>query len=84
MAVPVTVFTTRWCGHCRRLARQLADAGIEASMIDIDRDEHVHHGRRIEHQTGGYRIVPTVEVGERLLVNPTVAQITEALAEPPL
>ena len=50
-------------------------------MVDIDRDEHAHHGRRIEQQTGGYRIVPTVEVGERLLVNPTVAEVTDALDE---
>lgn len=50
-------------------------------MVDIDSDEHAHHGRRIEQQTGGYRIVPTVEVGERLLVNPTVAEVTDALAD---
>ena len=81
IAASITIFTTQWCGHCRRLARQLADAGIEAPMVDIDRDEHAHHGRRIEQQTGGYRIVPTVEVGERLLVNPTVAEVTDALDE---
>lgn len=80
IVAPITIYTTRWCGHCRRLARQLAEAGIEAPMVDIDSDEHAHHGRRIEQQTGGYRIVPTVEVGERLLVNPTVAEVTEALA----
>ncbi|MDQ3217251.1 MAG: glutaredoxin family protein [Actinomycetota bacterium] len=81
IAAPITIYTTRWCGHCRRLARRLAEAGIEAPMIDIDRDEHAHHGRRIEQQTGGYRTVPAVEIGDRLLVNPTVAEVTEALAE---
>ncbi len=81
VAAPITVYTTRWCGHCRRLARQLAEAGIEAPLVDIDRTEHAHHGRRIEQQTGGYRVVPTVEVGERLLVNPTAAEVTEAVAK---
>ena len=50
-------------------------------MVDIDRIEHAHHGRRIEQQTGGYRVVPTVEVGQRLLVNPTAVEVTEAVAE---
>ena len=50
-------------------------------MVDIDRTEHAHHARRIEQQTGGYRVVPTVEVGGRLLVNPTAAEVTEAVAE---
>lgn len=50
-------------------------------MVDIDSDEHAHHGRRIEQLTGGYRMVPTVEVGTRLLVNPSVAEVTEALTE---
>jgi mycoredoxin len=81
IAASITIFTTQWCGHFRRLGRQLAEAGIEAPLVDIDRDEHAHHGRRIEQQTGGYRIVPTVEVGERLLVNPTVAEVTDALDE---
>ena len=81
IAAPVTIYSTRWCGECRRLERQLAEAGIEARMVDIDREEHAHHGRRIELQTGGYRVVPTVEVGERLLVNPTFAEVTEAQAE---
>jgi len=81
IVAPITIYTTRWCGHCRRLARRLAEAGIEALMVDIDSDEHAHHGRRIEQLTGGYRMVPTVEVGTRLLVNPSVAEVTEALTE---
>ncbi|MDQ3981161.1 MAG: NrdH-redoxin, partial [Actinomycetota bacterium] len=25
---PVTIYSTTWCGHCRRLKRQLDEAGI--------------------------------------------------------
>jgi mycoredoxin len=77
----ITVYVTRWCGHCRRLKRQLDEAGIAVELIDIDLDEHASHGSRIEALTGGYRVVPTVEVGGRLLVNPSVARVQAALAE---
>jgi glutaredoxin len=64
----ITIFTTTWCGHCRRLKRQFDEAGISYSEVDI------------EVASGGFRTVPTVEVGERLLVNPTLDHVKEALS----
>ncbi len=74
---PVTIYSTTWCGHCRRLKRQLDDAGIGYEEIDID--EHEHFADRIVAATGGYRTVPTLQIGDRLLVNPTVPQVRAAL-----
>jgi mycoredoxin len=74
----VTMYSTVWCGHCRRLKRQLDDSGIRYTEIDID--DRTELGARIEAVTGGYRTVPTIEVGGRLLVNPSVQQVQEALA----
>jgi mycoredoxin len=76
----ITMYTTKWCGHCRRLKRQLDEAGISATEVDIDAAEHAHLGKRIEQRTGGYRIVPTVVVADELLVNPTLQDIRSALA----
>lgn len=73
----VTLFSTEWCGHCRRLKRQLDEAGI--GYVEIDVDEHVEFGAPIVAATGGARTVPAVEVGGRLLVNPTVADVADAL-----
>lgn len=75
---PVTMYSTTWCGHCRRLKRQLDHAGISYEEIDID--EHQGYGDRIVAATGGYRTVPTLQVGSHLLVNPTVQEVHEALA----
>jgi mycoredoxin len=74
------MYSTSWCGYCRRLKRQLSDAGIPFREIDIDSREHAHLGDRIVEQTGGYRTVPTLEVRDRLLVNPTLGEVEEALA----
>lgn len=78
MTAPITVYSTTWCGHCKRLLRQLDEASIAYEVVDLD--EHPQHGARIEARTGGFRTVPTLEVGDRLLVNPTIVQVREALA----
>ncbi len=73
----VIIYSTTWCGHCRRLERQLDEAGIEYHTVDLDR-EPVHEAKIIA-TTGGYRTVPTVEIEGQLLVNPTLAQVEERL-----
>jgi mycoredoxin len=74
----VTMYSTEWCGHCRRLKRQLDGAGISYREVDVDLERR--YGDRIVEATGGYRVVPTVEVGEELLVNPTIDEVQAALA----
>ena len=32
------MYTTQWCGFCRRLKSQLAREGIEVAEVDIERD----------------------------------------------
>ncbi len=73
----VTMYSTTWCGYCRRLKRQLEEAGISYEEIDLDRDGS--YDDRIIEKTGGYRTVPTVEVGGELLVNPSLREIEAAL-----
>jgi mycoredoxin len=77
MSNPITVYTTRACGPCRRLKRQLSEAGIGFREVDLDARPDV--GARIETLTGGLRIAPTVDVGGELLVNPSARQVAAAL-----
>ncbi|MEA2477624.1 MAG: mycoredoxin [Actinomycetota bacterium] len=77
MSTAVTIYSTTWCGHCRRLKRQLDDIGVPYSEVDIE--DSVESARRIEAATGGYRTVPTVEVGERMLINPSVIEVRDAV-----
>lgn len=77
MADAITIYSTTWCGHCHRLTRQLDDAGIAYHVIDVDDDPAA--GDRIVAATGGYRTVPTIEIGGELLVNPSLPQVQAAL-----
>jgi mycoredoxin len=73
----VTMYSTAWCGYCRRLKREMTQAGISFREIDLDSDPS--YDDRIIAQTGGYRTVPTLEVQGRLLVNPSIREVQEAL-----
>ena len=73
----IRLFTTTWCGHCSRLKRQLDAAGIAYEEVDLD--EQRHYGDKIVAKSGGYRIVPSVEVGDELLINPSVEDVKAAL-----
>lgn len=54
------------------------DEGISYREVDVDQDRS--HDERIVRAGGGYRTVPTIEVGGHLLVNPTIGQVKEALS----
>lgn len=73
----VTMYTTEWCGHCKRLSRQMTEAGIEYSEVDVDATGAFDDAIRAA--TGGFRTVPTLDVGGTLLVNPTIEEIRRAL-----
>jgi mycoredoxin len=77
MAQQVTMYTTESCGHCRRLKRQLDEAGIE--VVEVDVDLHREHDGKIRAAGGGHRTVPTIEIGARLLVNPSVIEVKAVL-----
>lgn len=75
----LTMYTTRWCGYCRQLARQLDREGIAYETVDIERDPAA-----AEYVTGvnnGNRTVPTVRFDDgSALVNPSITQVKELLA----
>lgn len=65
------------CPFCGRLRRGLRRAGIETVEHDIWADRAA--AARVRRATGGDETVPTVVIGSRTLVNPSVAQVRAAL-----
>jgi len=72
------MYTTTWCGICVHTKRYLKSKNVEFDEIDIE--EHPEIGDRIEELTGGFRIVPTLEIDGKMMVNPSRKEIDEALA----
>jgi mycoredoxin len=75
----LTMYTTRWCGYCRNLKRQLARDGIAMMEVDIERDEAA--AEFVMSVNGGNQTVPTVLFPDgTALTNPSAAQVKAQLA----
>lgn len=76
----VTMFTTSWCGYCRRLKPQLDQAGIAISEVNI---EEIENGAAVvEEANGGNQTVPTLLYADgSTQTNPSLAQVQAKLAE---
>jgi mycoredoxin len=78
--VPVTMYTTTWCGFCRRLKAQLARVGVEVSEVDIERDPAA--ADFVMSVNGGNQTVPTLVFSDgSTMVNPSCAQVQAHLTE---
>jgi glutaredoxin len=58
---PVQIFTTAWCGYCRRAKAQLATRGVPYPEIDVEESDS---GRREFAALRG-RGVPVILVGSQ-------------------
>ncbi len=76
----VKMYTTTWCGICVHTKRYLNSKNVEFEEIDIE--EQPQYGDMIEKLTGGFRVVPTLDINGKVMVNPSRKEIDEALAEP--
>jgi mycoredoxin len=80
----VTMYSTTWCGYCRRLKGQLDREGIAYTEIDIELNPEA--AALVEQANNGNQTVPTVIVSPRgggsdvTMTNPSLAQVKQALA----
>lgn len=73
------MYSTTWCGYCRRLKFQMDEAGISYREIDIERDPDA--ARFVEGVNGGNQTVPVVRFpDETTATNPTLSQVRAKLA----
>lgn len=78
--MPLTMFTTQWCGFCKRLKAQLSRVGVEMNEVDIERDQAA--AEFVMSVNGGNQTVPTVLFPDgSTLCNPSAAQVQKKLGE---
>jgi len=74
----VTMFSTTWCGYCRRLKSQLHREGIPFTEVDIERDPA--SARFVEQVNRGNQTVPTVLFSDgSAATNPSVIEVKQRL-----
>ncbi|MEQ4207769.1 mycoredoxin [Actinopolymorpha sp. B9G3] len=81
MSNSITMYSTPWCGYCRRLKGQLERAGIAYTEVDIE--QHPDAAELVAKVNDGNKTVPTVVFPDgSALTNPSVAQVVERLGAP--
>jgi mycoredoxin len=72
------MYSTPWCGFCRRLKTQLAREGVEITEINIEQDPAA--ADFVMSVNGGNQTVPTVVFPDgTAITNPSAAQVRERL-----
>lgn len=79
MSTQLTMYTTPWCGYCRRLKGQMDRAGITFAEVDIEKDPAA--ADYVMSVNGGMQTVPTLLFADgSALTNPSLAQVQNQLS----
>jgi mycoredoxin len=72
------MYSTQWCGYCKRLKSDLQRAGIKFTEIDIEHD--AESAALVEKTNNGNQTVPTLIFTDGTsMTNPSLAKIKEHL-----
>lgn len=75
----LTMFSTRWCGYCKRLKLMMANEGIDFVEVDIEHDPEAE--AFVVAVNRGNATVPTLHFPDgSALSNPSLAQVKAQLA----
>jgi len=73
------MYSTSWCGYCKRLKSQLSDLGVSFEEINIEEVEGT--AAIVEKVNGGNRTVPTLVFSDgSAMTNPSAKQVFDKLA----
>lgn len=74
----ITMFSTSWCGYCKRLSLMLDKTGIGYQVVDIESTDGTPE--LVERVNGGNQTVPTVVYPDgSTATNPSLNDVKAAL-----
>ena len=80
MSAQLTMYTTQWCGFCRRLKSQLDHEGIGFAEVDIETDPPA--ADYVMSVNGGNQTVPTVVFPDgSAATNPSLGEVKARLVD---
>lgn len=76
----LTMYSTTWCGYCKRLQAQMDREGIAYTVIDIEQDPDA--ADYVMSVNGGNQTVPTLRFADgSALTNPSIIVVKAKLAD---
>lgn len=76
-AATITMYSTSWCPDCHRAKMYLSQWGVRFSEVNIEQTPGA--AEKVMEWANGKRVVPTITVGDRVLVNPRMKELAEAI-----
>ena len=79
-ASELTMYSTTWCGYCKRLKVALKAKGIGYTEIDIEDEPDA--AKFVQSVNGGNQTVPTVKFADgSTMTNPSIRDVEGKIAE---
>ncbi|OBF28043.1 mycoredoxin [Mycobacterium sp. ACS4331] len=76
---PLIMYSTSWCGYCRRLKTALKSENISYTEVDIEADPAA--ADFVASVNGGNQTVPTVKFADgTTMTNPNIREVKAKLA----
>jgi thioredoxin reductase (NADPH) len=71
----VVMYGADWCADCRAAKHFFESHGIQYVYKDVDHDQLLMH--EMLALTNGREVIPTIKVGDRILQEPSIKELTE-------
>lgn len=79
-ATELTMYSTTWCGYCKRLKTALKAKGIGYTEVDIELEPEA--AKFVQSVNNGNQTVPTVKFSDgSTLTNPSIRDVEGKIAE---
>ncbi|MGB3483107.1 MAG: mycoredoxin [Mycobacterium sp.] len=76
----LTMYSTTWCGYCKRLKVALKAKGIAYTEVDIEMEPEA--AKFVQSVNNGNQTVPTVKFADgSTMTNPSIRDVEAKLAE---
>lgn len=79
-ATELTMYSTTWCGYCKRLKTALKAKGIGYTEVDIELEPEA--AKFVQSVNNGNQTVPTVKFADgSTMTNPSIRDVEGKIAE---
>ena len=75
----IKIYGANWCSDCVNAKHFLKSKGIEFKYVDITENQEAIN--IVETINAGKRIIPTIDIDEKIYVNPGISKLSKIIKQ---